>query len=96
MSYKVNKGGLVTATAKVKIVNPNGEAISGALVNGRWRGLTNDTDSVTTDSTGIATINSNSVRVTHGTFTFTVDSVAKDGWAYDSAANAETSDSISF
>jgi len=96
MTYKTARGGFVSATAKVKIVDTNGQALSGALVNGHWSGLTNNTNSVTTDSAGIATCNSNSVRATHGTFTFTVDNVSKDGWTYDSAANVETSDSVTF
>lgn len=93
MSYKT-KGAMTSATAKTKIVDTNGQPISGALVNGHWSGLTQDTDSVTTDIYGIAQCNSNQTKSTSGAFTFTVDNVSKDGWIYDSSANVESSDSI--
>lgn len=92
-TYKA-KGFYTYATATVTIVDASGLPVAGASVSGHWSGLTNDLDSGVTDTAGRVSLNSNSVKNAVGTFTFTVDSVAKDGWTYDSNANSETSDSI--
>jgi subtilisin len=91
--YKA-KGWFTYATATVKIVDANGEPVENANVSGTWTGLTGDSDSGFTDSNGQVALDSDSVKNAHGTFTFTVDGVAKNDWTYKSSANEETSDSI--
>lgn len=85
----------VWAIAKVTIVDESGGPVEGATVNGHWQGATTDSDSGTTGANGQVSLRSDSVKnPPAGTrFTFVVDSVAKDGWTYDSSANVETSDS---
>jgi hypothetical protein len=85
------------AVAKVTIVDANGVAVEGAAVSGTWSGATSDPDSDTTDASGQVSLSSDKVKNPPGgtTFTFTVDGVVLTGWIYDSAANVETSDSIS-
>lgn len=85
----------ICATATIMVVDSNGAAVSGATVNGHWSGKTADTDTGTTDGTGMVIVQSNAVKTPgSGTYTFTVDSVTKAGYAYDAARNMETSDSI--
>jgi PKD repeat protein len=91
--YK-DKGWFTYATATVKIVDANGDPVKDADVSGRWSGLTDDSDSDSTDSNGVVALDSDSVKNAHGTFTFTVTGVERDGWIYNSDANEETSDSI--
>ena len=92
---KTEKGRWRTrAIATITIVDADNNPVSGATVSGHWSGLTSDTDAGNTNSNGEVTLHSNWVRRASGTFTFTVDDVAKDGWTYDASANNETSDSI--
>lgn len=84
-----------SASAKIKIVDTNGQPVSRALVSGHWSGLTNDIDSRTTDSNGLVQCNSDQTKSRSGTFTFTIDNVSKPGSIYDNSANVKTSDSIS-
>ncbi|MBL7072121.1 MAG: discoidin domain-containing protein [Candidatus Omnitrophica bacterium] len=93
MSVRAKRKGTF-ATAEVKIVDAGGAAVSGATVSGQWSGLTQDSDSTVTDSFGIASCDSNKTNTASGTFTFTVNSVFKEEWTYDSAADLEKSDSI--
>ncbi len=87
-------GWFTRAVATVTIYDENGNPVEGATVSGHWSGLTSDTEQGTTDANGQVTFYSNWVFLASGTFTFTVDNVEKSGWIYDSAANKETSDSI--
>ena len=84
------------ATAMVTIVDAESNPVAGAMISGHWSGATSDSDSGTTNSSGRVTFASNRVWGTASgtTFTFTVDSVTKSGWTYDTSANVETSDSI--
>lgn len=88
----INTGALATVT----IVDAAGRPVSGATVSGHWSGATTDSDSGVTNGSGQVTLQSDYVkRASSGTmFTFTVDKVELSGWTYDSAANVETSDSI--
>ena len=66
-----------------------------ATVTGHWTGAASDTFSVTTDSSGKATDYSNSAAVPSGSvFTCVVGAVSKSGWNDDSAANKQTSGSV--
>ena len=85
------------AGATVTIVDPLGNPVAGATVRGSWTGATSGTSSGRTGSNGQVTFRSTSLRLPPSgtTFTFTVDSVTKSGWTYDTGANGETSDSVS-
>jgi serine protease len=87
-------GSSTAASATVTIVDNNGSPVRSATVSGSWSGLTSGSSSGTTGKTGTVKLTSKSVRNAHGTFTFTVTSVSRSGYTYDSAANVETSDSI--
>ena len=84
------------ATAAVTVRDGNGHAVPGATVNGKWSGLTAGTGSVVTGSNGVATFTSANSKARSGTFTFSVTGVALSGYAYDSANDVETTDSISY
>ncbi|RLG24462.1 subtilisin, partial [Methanosarcinales archaeon] len=88
------KGWFTYATAVVTVVDADGKAVEGAVVEGHWSGLTSDTDSGATGADGKVALDSDSVKNAAGTFTFSVDNVVLSGWVYDSASNVETSDSI--
>ena len=91
----VKKGANVDAKANVIVKDNSGIAVEGAIVYGRWSGLTSNLDFSVTDSTGIVLLESDRMKKPSGTCTLTVNNIAKDGWIYDSASNVETSDSIS-
>jgi len=95
MSLK-QRGAWTNAVAAVRIVDTDGDPVSGATVTGQWTGSAADIDTITTDENGIAIVPSDRTRDTSGTFTFTVTAVSKYGWTYAPGANAETSDSITF
>lgn len=97
MSLKA-AGPNLNAMATVTIVDADGVPVSGAMVYGQWSGATSGTDSGVTDSSGQVTFKSDSLRKPPSgiTFAFTVTNVVKDGWTYDSSANVETSDSITY
>jgi hypothetical protein len=83
------------ATASVTILDGVGNPVAGATVNGVWSGLvTNGDGSKTTGTSGTALFYSGRSSAS-GTFTFCVTGITKSGMTYDSAANAETCDSIS-
>ena len=57
--------------------------MEGATVVGRWSGLTGDSDSGLTDSSGQVSLSSNKLKnASGGTFTFTVTDVTKVGLDY--------------
>ncbi|MFH1782581.1 MAG: S8 family serine peptidase [Candidatus Omnitrophota bacterium] len=84
----------VVATATITVVDADNDPVVGATVSGSWSGLTSDSDSGATGTSGVISLSSNKVKNPNGTFTFTVENITKDGWGYDSADNLETSDSI--
>ena len=90
-----SRGPWTNAEARVTIVDATGSPVAAATVSGYWSGLTTNADSGTTDSDGVAALQSDKTRAPSGTFTFTVSDVAKAGWTYHAAANIETSDSVS-
>ena len=83
----------VVASAAVTIVDSAGNPVPGVTVSGTWSGATSDVDSGATGADGIVVLYSDEMKA-GGTFTFTVTNVELDDYAYDSAANSETSDSI--
>jgi subtilisin/minor extracellular protease Epr len=92
----IHMGPFYRATATVTIVDATDNPVEGATVSGHWKDATNDHDSGVTDSDGQThPLRSNYRWGPSGTtFTFVVDDVTKDGWAYDPDANEETEDSI--
>ncbi len=88
------RGWYVGAAATVIVVDSEGAPISGAEVFGDWSGLADNSVFGTTGEDGEVVLNSDNVKNTSGTFTFTVTNVAKDGFDYDLEGNVETSDSI--
>jgi len=90
------RGVNVNAVAIVAIVDANNNPVAGATVDGSWDGTTSDDDTGTTDAEGRVTLRSDKVkRPESGTnFTFTVDNVFLDEWAYNQTANEETSNDI--
>jgi hypothetical protein len=97
MSLKT-AGPNVNALAMVAIVNDLGSPVSGAIVWGNWSGATSEAAYGVTDENGQVELASSKLRnlPSGTTFTFTVESVEKDGWTYDSSLNVETSDSITY
>jgi hypothetical protein len=93
MSLK-ESGPLRNAIAKVTIKDSADSLVVGATVEGHWSGLTGDSDSGTTDTVGEVSLNSDKVKNTVGTFTFTIDDVVLSGWFFDPLLG-ETSNSIS-
>jgi hypothetical protein len=93
---KETRGKNTKAIATVKIVDADNSPVEGARVSGYWSILTTDSDAGATDANGEVALKSDRVKdASGGTFTFTVDNVAKDdGWDYDPEANEDTSDSI--
>jgi len=61
--------------------------VTGAAVTGTWSGDVGGTDTAVTDENGQAKFTSDRTKYVGVplTFTFTVDSVVKDGWEYDSS-----------
>lgn len=91
MSLKT-AGPNVNAIATVTIYDANNSPVEGANVSGSWSGLTNDSDSGITNTSGTVSLKSDKVKnPTSGTtFTFTVDDVTGDGWTYDEDNSVKT------
>ncbi len=96
MSLTVNKPGTSSAKAAVRLLDVNGQPVSGATVTGNWSGIVGQTGaSLVTDATGLATFTSPTAgKNARGNFTFTVTGVSRSGYTYVPASNLETSDSI--
>ena len=83
------------ATAIVTIVDATNNPVGNAAVSYHWEDATNGQGSIVTDSTGRTPLLYAVSKASSGTtFTFVVDDVTKEGWAYDPDANEETSDSV--
>jgi hypothetical protein len=83
------------AIAIVRIVDNLGQRVDGALVTVRWSGSVTGTSTQSTNSNGDATFTSPRVRSSvTATFTITITNVQKIGYIYDSAANVESSHTI--
>lgn len=89
------QGNWKTAVAVVRIVDNLGQRVDGASVTIRWTGSVTGTNTQSTNSNGEATFTSPRVRSTvTATFTITITNVQKSGYIYDSAANVETTHTI--
>lgn len=90
---KAGKNTFVWAIARVSVGEP-GALLPNATVTGHWEGATSDIDTGTSDLEGIILLNSDQVKTSGETqtFTFVVDSITLNGVAYIPVG--ETSDSI--
>jgi mannan endo-1,4-beta-mannosidase len=97
LSRKGKNGIKKQAFATVAVVDERGNPVSGAVVATRWSGAATDTDTTTTDGTGLAkNIASNEASAATGFFQITVEQLTKSGYSYDPALNAETSEQVNF
>jgi len=78
--------------ATVLLHDAKGDPVPGALVNGHWEGATSDTESGTTDTSGMITFTSNfRRRPPSGTvFTFVIEEVVKADWDWDEDSSVMT------
>ncbi len=90
---KAGKNYFTWAIATVKIVDDssNTNPLQNAEVRGYWEGNASDSEIGSTDASGYVTFQSDSYKASPGTFTFTIDSVTREGYTYD----AENSDEVS-
>jgi subtilisin family serine protease len=88
---KETRGKNTKAIATVTIWDSTDNPVEGATVSGQWSGLTSDSDAGATDASGNVALKSDRVKDASGTFTFTVDTVKKDGWTYEPSENNENS-----
>lgn len=90
-----NAGKWRYARATVRITDEAGSPVEAATVSVQWSGLTSDADSVTTNASGDAVVDSDKVtKSATGQFSVTITGVAKAGAVYDQAANTESADCI--
>lgn len=83
---------ITRGSATVKIVDQNGQAVSGASIEGQWSGSSSKNVSGTTNSNGEFVTTSNWV-FGNGTFQFCVTDVSKSGYTYDENDNVMTCNS---
>lgn len=79
--------------ATTSILDASNVGVKEAMVYGSWSGVYVASVSKTTNGEGLVSFGTDWVAGC-GTFTFTVNTVVKDAWTYNPAANVETSDSI--
>lgn len=77
------------AVVKIKIVDANGVAVSGATVTGSWSEGTTGTVSCTTATDGTCSVSKNNLRLTTPSVKFTVTGVTKSGATYNASANTD-------
>lgn len=83
-----------TAKVTTTVKDAAGAPVSGVVVTGAWSAGLTGTGTCTTGTDGTCTITSASMKLTVPSVTFTVTNLVKDGFTYDSAANAVTSITI--
>ncbi len=87
----------VKGMAAITVYNANGVSVPNATVSGKWTGYFTGSGSSVANSSGIATIASNTLSSKapkSGTATFTVTSVALNGYVYDASKNIITISTI--
>ena len=82
------------ATAKVTVVDGNGNPVASATVTGVWSGLVTSGDGSKVSGADGAALFYSGRSSNPGTFTFCVTGISKTGMTYNAGANAETCDSI--
>ena len=79
---------------EVTVVDASGNPVQGVSVQGTWSGAVSESDSGTTNSSGVTSPKISSgygSRYNNGPFTFCVTNLVKSGWTYDSGANSPSS-----
>ena len=77
------------------MLDQSGNAVPSATVNVAVSGLVSGTATATTNSNGYVTINSSRLSSSlKGTITFTVTTLTRTGYIYDSTKNTLTSSSL--
>jgi subtilisin len=87
-------GGFRTsATAQLTIMDEFGNPVSGVTVSGHWASAASNKTSGKTNTSGRVTLSSTTLRYpSSGTlYIFVLDSLSKDGYSYDAAANEQNS-----
>ncbi|MBN1516497.1 cadherin-like domain-containing protein [Candidatus Sumerlaeota bacterium] len=79
--------------AVVTILDNSGNPVSGAVVTGAFSGRFNETQSATTNSSGVATLTTGASQKLPISFTFCVTNVSHADYEYDSSANVITCNS---
>lgn len=96
MSGSISQKGKNTfckVSSTVLVVDGSNQPLSGVSVTGLWSGVYSSILSASTGSNGKVTFTSGTIKGC-GIFTFSITDASKSGFAYDSASNVETSDSI--
>ncbi len=89
---RVRSGSRTAAKAQVWVYDATGKPVSGVIVYGTWSGgLVTGNVSGVTNSSGIASFTS-SYTYKRGSITFTVNTLSKTGFLYDSSQNVKTSE----
>ena len=81
------------AIAAVTVRDADGKPVPGATVNGQWSGLVTTNGSAVSAANGLASLKSPRTQK-RGSFVFTVTGISLNGYTYQPALNAESSDSI--
>ncbi len=92
--YSSSTATTASASAAVTIRDQGGNPITGATVTGSWSGVVQGSSSGSTNSSGVASLNSPQSSAS-GTFNFTVAGVSASGYTYNAQLNRLTSASIS-
>jgi subtilisin family serine protease len=77
------------AVVRIKVLDANGNVVSGASVSGSWSAGATGTSSCTTASDGTCTVSKSNLKQSVTSVTFTVTNVTKSGATYDSSANMD-------
>jgi subtilisin-like proprotein convertase family protein len=78
------------ALVTISVVDDAGNPVADATVNGTWSGNTSGSESVITDPSGQATVESEKVLDKKDSVVFTVDRIVHASFDYDPADNMET------
>jgi serralysin len=89
----VTVSGGSAARVTVTVRRPDGQAVSGVTVSGRWTDAVKGTATASTDTSGNAVFTSKSVR-RGGTVTFEATGLSKSGYTYDASKNVVTKQTL--
>jgi len=81
------------ASVNLQVMDDKGAAVAIATVIGNWSGSYSGSSSCTTDSAGWCTVQTRNIKVASPA-TFTISGITATGYAYDAAANVDTSITI--
>ena len=75
------------AAVTVWVVDAQGQAVSGVVVDGRWSDGANGTSSCTTDASGNCTVTRQGLKNNVSSVVFSVNNLSLSGYTYESGAN---------